>query len=250
VESRVIAETGGNPLALIQLPMELTPAQLAGVSALPEPLPIRGRLEQSFLRRVRGLPAATQTLLLLLAAEPGPDPDLFWRAAGRLDLASDDAQAAEDEGLVSNARHLAFRHPLVRSAVYGAALPDERRRVHRALAVDVSPIVDPDRTVWHRAAAAVGPDEDVAAELEGSANERDNVVATQPLPHGSAAPPSSPPTDNGARHDRSTRRAPSSRPAMPVGQRLSSRTSSPSLLIRSSAPRRNGCAARSTSSSG
>jgi DNA-binding CsgD family transcriptional regulator len=170
VESRVIAETGGNPLALIELPGELTPTQLAGGSALPEPLPIRGRLEQSFLRRVRRLPVGTQTLLLLLAAEPGPDHELVWRAAGRLDLAGDAAEPAEADGLVTSARDLSFRHPLVRSAVYQGASLDERRRIHRALADDTSPLVDRDRTVWHRAAAAVGPDEDVAAELEGSAD--------------------------------------------------------------------------------
>jgi hypothetical protein len=230
--------------------MELTPAQLAGGSALPEPLPIRGRLEQSFLRRVRGLPAATQTLLLLLAAEPGPDPDLFWRAAGRLDLASDDAQAAEDEGLVSNARHLAFRHPLVRSAVYGAALPDERRRVHRALAVDVGPIVDPDRTVWHRAAAAVGPDEDVAAELEGSAErarQRGGYAAAAARLRRAAEL-----TPDGQR--RTTRSLGAARAELTGRRRRSGGGSPRGLQARAcrsdpARPRRNGCAARSTSSS-
>jgi DNA-binding CsgD family transcriptional regulator len=169
VRDRLIFETRGNPLALLELAAELTPAQLAGVSALPEPLPLGARLEQSFMRRVRRLPTDTQSLLLVVAAENGGDERLVWRAAEQLGIAPDAAGAAESEGLL-HIGHLAFRHPLVRSVVYGTAPMAERRRVHQVLAQPTESGLDPDRRAWHLAAASLGPDESLAAELERSAH--------------------------------------------------------------------------------
>ena len=133
------------------------------------PLPVTGRIEQSFLRRVTPLPEVTQRLLLLAAAEPVGDPALLWRAAGNLGISADAAAPAEADGLLTVGARVTFRHPLVRSAVYQAAPAGDRRRAHRALAGATDPGTDPDRRAWHRAQAAAGPDEDVAAELERSA---------------------------------------------------------------------------------
>ncbi len=169
VRDRLIFETRGNPLALLELAAELTPAQLAGVSALPEPLPLGARLEQGFIRRVRRLPTDTQSLLLLLAAENGDDERLVWRAAEQLGIAPDAAGAAESEGLL-HVGHLEFKHPLVRSVVYGTAPMAERRRVHQVLARATDSGLDPDRRAWHLAATSLGPDENVAAELERTAH--------------------------------------------------------------------------------
>ena len=169
VRDRLIFETRGNPLALLELAAELTPAQLAGVSALPEPLPLGARLEQGFIRRVRRLPTDTQSLLLVLAAENGGDERLVWRAAEQLGIAPDAAGAAESEGLL-HIGHLEFKHPLVRSVVYRTAPMAERRRVHQVLARATDSGLDPDRRAWHLAAASLGPDENVAAELERSAH--------------------------------------------------------------------------------
>lgn len=169
VRDRLIFETRGNPLALLELAVELTPAQLAGVAALPEPLPLGARLEQSFIRRVRRLPTDTQLLLLLLAAESSGDERVLWRAAEQLGIAPEAVGAAESEGLLHFGR-LAFRHPLVRSVVYRTAPMAERRRVHQSLAEATDSGSDPDRQAWHTAAASLGPDEDLAAELERSAH--------------------------------------------------------------------------------
>ena len=133
------------------------------------PLPVTGRIEQSFLRRVTPLPEVTQRLLLLAAAEPVGDPALLWRAAGNLGISADAAAPAEADGLLTVGARVTFRHPLVRSAVYQAAPAGDRRRAHRALAGATDPGTDPDRRAWHRAQAAAGPDEDIAAELERSA---------------------------------------------------------------------------------
>jgi len=168
VRMRFIAETRGNPLALLELPRALTPADLDGgleVGAAPGLL---GRLEETFRRRLEALPQATQRLLLVAAAEPTGDPALVWRAAGRLGTGME-AAVPEAEGLLTIGRRVIFRHPLVRSAAYRAASLEERRAAHRALASATDPSADPDRRAWHRAQATAGPDEDVAAELEQSA---------------------------------------------------------------------------------
>ena len=169
VLERIVAETRGNPLALLELPRGLTPAQLAGGFDLPAALPLSDGIEESFRRRLARLPRDARRLLLLAAAEPVADPALLWRAAHELGIPETTAGAVESEGLVRLDGEVAFRHPLVRSAVYNAAEPDERRLVHRALADATDAQIDPDRRAWHRAQAASVPDEQVAAELEQSA---------------------------------------------------------------------------------
>ncbi len=169
VVERIIAETGGNPLALLELPHGLTPAQLAGGFGLPAALPLSAGIERAFTRRLARLPPDTRRLLLLAAAEPVGDAALLWRAAQRFGIPETAILAAESEGLLTLDGTVMFRHPLVRSAVYGAADPNERREVHRALADATDPDRDPDRRAWHRAQTLSKPDEEVAAELEMSA---------------------------------------------------------------------------------
>ncbi len=168
VRDRIIAESGGNPLALLELPHGVTVAELAGGFGVAGEL-LAGRIERSFLRRIAPLPAVTRRLLLLAAAEPVGDPALLRRAAGNLGISADAAAPAEADGLLTVAARVTFRHPLVRSAVYHAAPAADRRRAHRAIAEATDPGTDPDRRAWHRAQAAAEPDEDVAAELERSA---------------------------------------------------------------------------------
>src|SRR5215471_10986733 len=170
VRDRFLAETGGNPLALLELPKGLTQAEAAVGFGVPAAPGLPGRLEDSFRRRLRGLPQTTRRLLLVAAADPTGDPVLVWRAAGRLGIGMDAAAPAQASGLLTIGERVIFRHPLVRSAAYRAASPEERRAVHRALAGATNPEADPDRRAWHRAQAAAGPDEDVASELERSAN--------------------------------------------------------------------------------
>ena len=169
VLERIVAETRGNPLALLELPRELSPAQLAGGFGLPEVLPAPDRIEDSFLRRIEQLPEPTRMLLVVAAADPTGDAVLVWRVAGQLGLGAEAARAAESAGLLEIGGQVRFRHPLVRSAVYRAASRDDRQRAHRALAEAIDPQADPDRRAWHRAQAAADPDEEVAAELERSA---------------------------------------------------------------------------------
>ena len=169
VRDRIVSESRGNPLTLLQLPRGLAPAQLAGGFALPDVMPLVPRIEQSFARRFESLPVETRRLLLIAAAEPLGDGSLLWRAARRLGLGADAAAPAQAAGLIDVGALIRFRHPLVRSAVYrGASLPD-RRQAHRALADATDPEADPDRRAWHRAHATDAPDEDVAADLERSA---------------------------------------------------------------------------------
>jgi DNA-binding CsgD family transcriptional regulator len=169
VRDRIVAETRGNPLALLELTRGRTPAELAGGFGLPDGPPVPGRVEQSFRERLEPLPPLTRLLLLLAAAEPAGDPVLVWRAAAELGIGPDAAAPAAGVGLVDFGAQVRFGHPLVRSAVYGAAAPEERQLVHWALAEATDADVDPDRRAWHRAQAAAGLDEDVAAELERSA---------------------------------------------------------------------------------
>ncbi len=169
VLERIVTETGGNPLALLELPRGLTPGQLAGGFGLPAALPLSAGIEQSFTRRFLPLPREAQRLLLLAAAEPVGDPALLRRAAELLGIPESAAEAAEASGLVTLDGAVAFRHPLARSAVYRAADANDRREAHRALADAADQTVDLDRRAWHRAQATSAPDEDVALELEGSA---------------------------------------------------------------------------------
>jgi DNA-binding NarL/FixJ family response regulator len=167
---RIIAETRGNPLALLELPQGLTATQLAGGFGLPETRGLSGRIEQSFIQRVETLPEETRRLLLLAAAEPVGDPLLLWRAAEGLGIRPAAAEAGEAEGLLTLGEQVTFRHPLVRSAVYRSAPIGERRAVHLALAEATDRETDADRRAWHLAAAAAGPDEQVALKLERSAD--------------------------------------------------------------------------------
>ena len=169
VRERILAEMRGNPLALVELPRGLTPEELAGGFGVLSTRGLPDRIEQAFLRRYEALPPAAKQLSLVAAAEPTGDPMLVWRAAGRLGIRPDAALAAEADGLLVIGAPVMFRHPLVRSAVYGAAAPQERRTVHRALAEATDPEADPDRRAWHLAEAAPGHDEEAAAELERSA---------------------------------------------------------------------------------
>jgi DNA-binding CsgD family transcriptional regulator len=169
VRERILAEARGNPLAVLELARGLTAAELAGGFALPARLPLGTRVEQSFLRRLASLPNETQRLLVTAAAEPVGDVTVLWRAAHQLGLGADAAVPAETAGLIELGARIRFCHPLVRSAAYRAATADERQEAHRALARATDPQSDPDRRAWHRACAAVGPDEAVAAELERSA---------------------------------------------------------------------------------
>jgi DNA-binding CsgD family transcriptional regulator len=169
VRDEIVAETRGNPLALLELPRGLTAAELAGGFGLPGALPLAGRIEDSFRRQIEALPAQTRLLLLVAAADPTGDPALMWRAAGRLGIGTRAAGPAAEAGLAEFGGRVRFRHPLVRSAVYRSAPEPDRREAHRALADATDPRADPDRRAWHRAQAAAGPDEEVAGELERSA---------------------------------------------------------------------------------
>jgi DNA-binding CsgD family transcriptional regulator len=170
VSRRIVAGTMGNPLALVELAGELTTAELSGAVPLDWPLRFGGRLEELYLSRVRALPADTQTLLLLAAADTTGEPELIWKAAGYLGIDPDAGQVVGLERLVSWLPRVRFRHPLMRSAAYYAAQAATRRRAHEALAAVTDPVADPDRRAWHLADAATGPDEQVAAELERSAD--------------------------------------------------------------------------------
>ncbi|MFF1613835.1 AAA family ATPase [Amycolatopsis sp. NPDC058278] len=169
VRDRIIAETHGNPLALVELPRFWTAAEHTDGLFRPDGDALADRLERCFLQQLAPLPASTRKLLLAAAAEPLGDATLLWRAAGELGLGADPATAAESTGLIEFGPRIRFRHPLVRSAVYRSASAGERQEVHRALAAVTDPALDPDRRAWHRAQASVAPDEDVAAELERSA---------------------------------------------------------------------------------
>jgi DNA-binding CsgD family transcriptional regulator len=169
VRERILAEARGNPLALLELPREWWPAKLAGGFGLPGELPLQSRIEGSFRRRAQQLPADTQRLLLLAAAEPTGEPVLLWRAAAELGVTMDAVAPAEADGLLELGERVAFRHPLLRSAIYHAATAEQRRAAHRALAAATDPEFDPDRRAWHRAYATLAADEEVAAELERSA---------------------------------------------------------------------------------
>jgi DNA-binding CsgD family transcriptional regulator len=170
VRDRIVAETRGNPLALLELPRAMTPAELAGGYGLPESMPVASRIEQGFRRRLESLPPQTRRLLLTAAAEPVGDAALVWRAAERLGIGVEAAAAASAAGLLEIDGRVRFRHPLVRSAAYRASALPDRQEVHRALADATDPDHDPDRRAWHRAHATDTPDEDVAAELERSAS--------------------------------------------------------------------------------
>jgi DNA-binding CsgD family transcriptional regulator len=170
VRNQIVTETRGNPLALLELLRETTPAELAGGFGLPGAELPPGGVEQSFRRRVDALPVETRRLLQIAAADPVGEPLLVLAAAERLGIAMDAATPAVEDGLIEFAAWVRFLHPLVRSAAYRSASLQERRDAHRALAEVTDPDLDPDRRAWHRAQATTGPDGQVASELERSAS--------------------------------------------------------------------------------
>jgi DNA-binding CsgD family transcriptional regulator len=169
VRDLILAESGGNPLALVELPRELSPIQLAGGFGLLGAMPLANRIEQSFAQRLDALPTETRRLLQLAASDTSGSWQLVWRAADRLGVSIQAAEPAVEAGLVESGVGIRFRHPLVRSAAYRSADPVERQQVHAALAEVTDRGVDPDRRAWHRAQATAGTDEEVAVELELSA---------------------------------------------------------------------------------
>jgi DNA-binding CsgD family transcriptional regulator len=181
VRDRIVAETRGNPQALLEWPRRLIPGELAGGFGLPAAMaPLTGRIEEGFLNRFESLPEPTRVLLVAAAAEPTGDPAVLWAAAGRLGVEAGAEAPASAAGLVEFRGRVRFCHPLARAAVYWTASPRQRHRVHAALADATDPDADQDRRAWHLAHAAQGLDEGVAAELErstGRAGERGGLAA-------------------------------------------------------------------------
>jgi DNA-binding CsgD family transcriptional regulator len=170
VRDQLRASAAGNPLALVELPQALSSAQLAGRQPLPDPLPVGASMERIFLERTRRLPAATQTLLLVAAAEDTGELGVVLRAAQQLGVAELDLDPAETANLVVvTGQRLTFRHPLVRSAIYQSATFTRRRAAHQALAAVLDDEAEADRRAWHLAAATTGPDDLIADELEQAA---------------------------------------------------------------------------------
>ena len=169
VQDLIVAETRGNPLALLELPEALSPAELAGGFGLPQAATLAGQAGRAFTRQLAALPPETRRLVLLAAAEPSGDWALVGRAASRLGIGATAAEPAAEAGLVEFGGRVRFRHPLARSAAYHSASLRERREAHAALAEVTDQVADPDRRAWHRARAAAAPDEEVAVELESSA---------------------------------------------------------------------------------
>jgi len=169
IRDRIVAETGGNPLALLELPQQMSAAELAGGFEVPAPADLPSRIQDNYVRRVAALPKATRRLILLAAADPVGDATLVWRAARTLKIGSEALAPAKVAELLEIGANVRFRHPLVRSAVYQSASLLERQRAHEALASVSDPELDADRRAWHLALAAPGLDDDVAAALELSA---------------------------------------------------------------------------------
>jgi DNA-binding CsgD family transcriptional regulator len=180
VRDRIIAETRGNPLGLLELPRGMSSSELAGGYAVPSSEPLAGQLHDGYVRRVRALPEPTQRLMLLAAADPTGDATLLWRAAQNLHVGRAAAEPADREHLLEIGSRVQFRHPLVRSAAYAAGSAEDRGAAHLALADATDAQINPERRVWHLAAAATGPDEDVATALErmsGAAQARAGLAA-------------------------------------------------------------------------
>ena len=170
IADRIVSESRGNPLGLLALAKDVTPDDLGERAALMNPIPIGSRLEARYRLQTRSLPNPTQTLLLTAAADPTGNPDLLWHAGELLAFGPSDAGVPGLGELLDIATPIAFHHPLVRSAIYYASTPAERRRVHAALADVTNPVTDQDRRAWHRAASTVDVDEQVAQELEAAAS--------------------------------------------------------------------------------
>jgi DNA-binding CsgD family transcriptional regulator len=171
VRDQIIAETRGNPLALLELPRGLSPAELAGGFGLPAAGALSGAVEENFRRRIAALPIETRRLLILAAADPTGDPGLVWRAAAHIGVDGTAAGPAIEAGIAEIGTRVRFRHPLARAVAYWSASLEDRRAAHGALAHVTDPAVDPDRRVWHLAEASTGPDDELAAQLERSAEQ-------------------------------------------------------------------------------
>jgi DNA-binding CsgD family transcriptional regulator len=169
IRARIVAETHGNPLALLEIARRVSSDGLAGGFGVIPAFQLSNRIDVSFSEQVECLPDESRQLLLAAAAEPVGDPTLLWRAAAELGIPIEAAEPLKSSGLLSIGSMVAFRHPLLRSAIYRGASPSERRRVHRALAVATDPATDPDRRAWHRSCGAEGPDEEIVQELVRSA---------------------------------------------------------------------------------
>jgi DNA-binding CsgD family transcriptional regulator len=171
VRDRILAETRGNPLALLELPRGLDAAELSfGLGVPPADAPVGNRVAAAFRRRIDELPPDTRTLLAAAAVEPTGDPTLLWQALARLSVAGSAAAPAEAAGLLDIGSRVRFRHPLVRSEAWRAVPLPRLRAIHQALAEVTDPLTAADRRAWHRAHATTGPDEEVAAELERAAS--------------------------------------------------------------------------------
>jgi DNA-binding CsgD family transcriptional regulator len=166
---QIVAESHGNPLALLELPRGWTAEEVAGGFGILEAQHVTTRIHQSYARRIVQLPADSRLLVLAAAAESIGDPGLLQRAVHSFGVDMKAAGPAVDAGVLQIRRRVEFVHPLARAAAYQVAPPEDRRRAHQALADATDPEVDPDRRAWHRARAAAAPDEDVAVELEHSA---------------------------------------------------------------------------------
>jgi len=169
VRDVIVAETRGNPLALLEVPCWLSPAELAGGFGLPGAAPLADRIGDRFTGQLDGLPDQARRLVQLAAADPTGDRQLLWRAAGRLGIPVHAAAQAVEARLVEFGTRVRFSHPLARSAAYWSASLSYRQQMHAVLAEMTDGAADPDRCAWHRAQAVSGPDEEVAAELERSA---------------------------------------------------------------------------------
>ena len=178
---RILDECRGNPLALVEVAAELVPGRIAGGSLVLEPVPLSGQLEARFLETVAALPPATQTLLLIGAADPTGQPSRLWQACDLLDVPRGAAGPAEEVGLLTIGSVVTFRHPLIRSAVYHGSSASARRLIHSVLATVTDQVKDADRYAWHRASSVIDVDGDVADELEaaaGRAKARGGYAAT------------------------------------------------------------------------
>jgi DNA-binding CsgD family transcriptional regulator len=169
VRDRIVQETRGIPLALLEVPRNVPATELAGGFWVAGTRSSAGAIEDGFVRRIQELPTDTQRLLLVASAEPVGDAALFLRTAAQLGISIDALAPAEAAGVIEFGPRMRFHHPLMRSAAYRGADLTERRAIHRALADATDPETDPDRRAWHAANAAAGPDDEVAAELEASA---------------------------------------------------------------------------------
>ena len=190
VRDRIIADTHGNPLALVELPRGLTPAQMTGGFGVSGAVPLDGRIEESFGRQLEGLPAKTRRLVQLAAADPSGDPVLVWRAAGLLAIGPGAAEPAVQAGLAEFGARVRFRHPLVRSAAYRSASVQTRQELHGALAEVTDPAVDPDRRAWHRAQAAPAQMRKLPPSLSSAQGGPSAAVVSRRRPRSWSGPPS------------------------------------------------------------